>query len=236
MEPWRKYGINADGQFDRTHINAIIDRRAQNMDFDLNNDGKKDIDDALAPFLKLAVMDRSCNGVLDDRQSSSSEESFHTGPVGYPIPDPTVTNSTEAIMNYLKVMGITLPAEAEAAGKEQVPKIEPDLLVKFGDVKTWFGGEGSKIIDNSEGPTVNREEFSSCWQATRKKRNPCRIIRKTSVYPPEEPSGDKRQHSERQQTSGIIGHPHRPARDDQTPAPEHAVKHIYCGSLCLNHI
>jgi hypothetical protein len=73
-------------------------------------------------------------------------------------------------MNYLKEMGIALPAEAQAAGKEEVPGIEPDLLVKHGDGKTWFGGEGSKIIDNSEGSTVNREEFSFSWQATRKKK------------------------------------------------------------------
>ncbi len=106
----------------------------------------------------------------DDRQSSKSDDSFQVGPVEDPVPDPTIKNSTEQIMNYLKEMGITLPAEAEAAGKEEVPGIEPDLLVKHGDGKTWFGGEGSKIINNSEGSTVYREEFSFSWQATRKKK------------------------------------------------------------------
>lgn len=107
---------------------------------------------------------------IDDRQSSSSDDSFQVGPVEEPVPDPTIKSSTEEIMKYLKEMGIALPAEAQAAGKEEVPGIEPDLLVKHGDGKTWFGGEGSKIIDNSEGSTVNREEFSFSWQATRKKK------------------------------------------------------------------
>ena len=66
QESWRKYDINSDGQFDQADINEIIDRGAQNIDFDLNNDGKKDMDDALALFLKLSVMDRSCNGVVDN--------------------------------------------------------------------------------------------------------------------------------------------------------------------------
>ena len=106
----------------------------------------------------------------DDRQSSSSEDSFQAGPVGDPGPDPTVKSATDEIMKYLKDMGVTLPAEAEAAPEEEVPEIEPDLLVKFGDGKTYFGGEGRKIVDNSEGSAVSREEFSFSWQATRKKK------------------------------------------------------------------
>lgn len=106
----------------------------------------------------------------DDRQSSKSDDSFQVGPVEDPVPDPTIKSSTEAIMNYLKDMGIALPPEAEASGKEEVPVIEPDLLVKFGDGKTYFGGEGSKIIDNSRGPEQKREEYHFSWQATRKKK------------------------------------------------------------------
>jgi hypothetical protein len=107
---------------------------------------------------------------IDDRQSSKSDDSFQVGPVEDPVPDPTIKSSSEEIMNYLKEMGIPLPADADINKEEEVPKIEPDLLVKFGDGKSYFGGEGSKIIDNSEGSTVNREEFSFSWQATRKKK------------------------------------------------------------------
>ncbi len=107
---------------------------------------------------------------IDDRKSSSSDDSFEVGPVEDPVPDPTIKSSTEAIMKYLKDMGVALPAEAEAAGKEEVPEIEPDLLVKYGDGKAWFGGEGSKIIDNSTGPEQKREEYHFSWQVIRKKK------------------------------------------------------------------
>lgn len=106
----------------------------------------------------------------DDRQSSSSDDSFQVGPVEDPVPDPTVKSATDEIMKYLKDMGILLPAEAEATGKEEAPEIEPDLLVKFGDGKTYFGGKGSKIIDNPEGSAIKREEFSFSWNVTRKKK------------------------------------------------------------------
>jgi tetratricopeptide (TPR) repeat protein len=66
VNEWRQYDINGDGKFDRDDIDALIDRGWQNIDFDLNEDGKNDADDALALFLKLSVMDRSCNGVVDD--------------------------------------------------------------------------------------------------------------------------------------------------------------------------
>jgi tetratricopeptide (TPR) repeat protein len=64
---WRIYDFNGDGKFDREDINEIIDRGGLNIDFDLNHDGKKDMDDALALYLKLSVLDRTCNGIVDDK-------------------------------------------------------------------------------------------------------------------------------------------------------------------------
>jgi len=84
--------------------------------------------------------------------------------VGLSFPDSIFTGATEALKTYLKDLGVALPE------KEDVPEIEPDLLVKFGDGKTYFGGEGKKIVDNSEGSTIHREEFNFSWQVTRKKK------------------------------------------------------------------
>ena len=106
----------------------------------------------------------------DDRQSSSSDDSYQVGPVGDPVPDPTIKSSTEAVMNYLKDMGVPLPAEANVSEEEDVSQTEPDLLVKSGDGKSYFGGEGRKIIDNSEGSTINRLELYFSWQVTRNRK------------------------------------------------------------------
>lgn len=72
-ESWSLYDINTDGIFDQADIDEIVDRGAQNIMFDLNKDGKKDMDDALALFLMLSVMDRSCDGKVDDADFESIE-------------------------------------------------------------------------------------------------------------------------------------------------------------------
>lgn len=64
---WRKYDINADGKFDKNDINELIDKGWQTFDNDLNDDGKKDVDDVLALFLKLSVMDRNCDREVNDK-------------------------------------------------------------------------------------------------------------------------------------------------------------------------
>lgn len=106
----------------------------------------------------------------DDTGSSSEDDSFFACPVEDPVPDPTVKSSTAEIMKYLKDMGVPLPAETEAPGEEEVALIAPDLLVKYGDGKTYFGGEGWKITDSTDGPEKKHEEFHFSWQATRKRK------------------------------------------------------------------
>ncbi|HSL85412.1 MAG TPA: hypothetical protein VK861_00595 [Bacteroidales bacterium] len=95
---------------------------------------------------------------------------FTAGPVEDPVPDPTFTSVSESLKKYMKDLGTPLPADIDIPEDEEKPEIEPDLLVKFGDGNTYFGGEGKKIIDNSEGSTVDREEFNFFWQVTRKKK------------------------------------------------------------------
>lgn len=63
---WRQYDINQDGQFDRSDINGFIDRGGLNIETDLNGDDRKDVEDALALFLELSVMDRSCDRIVND--------------------------------------------------------------------------------------------------------------------------------------------------------------------------
>ena len=72
---------------------------------------------------------------------------------------------------YLKDLGTPLPENIEIPeDEEEIPEAEPDLLVEFGDGKTFFGGDGKKIIDKSEGSTVHREELNFSWQVTRKRK------------------------------------------------------------------
>jgi len=107
---------------------------------------------------------------IDKTETDTEEDTFCACPVEDPIPDPTITSSTESIKKYLKDLGVALPENAELYEEEEIPIIEPDLLVKFGDGTTFFGGEGKKVIDDSEGSSVGRKEMTFNWQVTRKKK------------------------------------------------------------------
>jgi tetratricopeptide (TPR) repeat protein len=63
---WRQYDINGDGRFDAEDINDLIDSGALNIGFDLNHDGKKDMTDALALYVRLSVLDRNCDEAVDE--------------------------------------------------------------------------------------------------------------------------------------------------------------------------
>jgi hypothetical protein len=96
---------------------------------------------------------------------------FAPGPVEDPVPDPTMKSASESLKTYLKNLGTPLPANVEIPeDPDEKAEIPPDLLVEFGDGKTFFGGDGKKVIDNSEGSTINRQEWTFSWQVTRKKK------------------------------------------------------------------
>jgi tetratricopeptide (TPR) repeat protein len=118
-ESWRKYDINGDGEFDRADINEIIDRGAQNIEFDLNNDGKKDMDDALALFLKLSVMDRSCNGVVDDRDFEPVD------PVSLPE-KPDIQTVRRLVSEKVSQAKINLPFDIE---DQAFRSVSPDKIL-----------------------------------------------------------------------------------------------------------
>jgi tetratricopeptide (TPR) repeat protein len=103
---WRKYDINGDGKFDKTDINELIDRGGLDFEFDLNEDGKKDVDDVLALFLKLSVMDRSCNRVVDD------EDYEPVDPVSLPdVPD--IQTVRRLVNDCISHARINLPFDIE---------------------------------------------------------------------------------------------------------------------------
>jgi len=92
-------------------------------------------------------------------------------PVEDPIPDPTITTVSESLRTYLKDLGTPLPANVEIPeDQDEKAEIPPDLLVEFGDGKTYFGSRGNKIIDNSKGSNIARKEMTFNWQVTRKKK------------------------------------------------------------------
>ena len=96
---------------------------------------------------------------------------YTPGPVEDPIPDPTMKSVSESLRTYLKNLGTPLPADLEIPeDTEDKAEIPPDLLVEFGDGKTYFGGDGKKVIDKSKGSNIDREEHTFFWQVTRKKK------------------------------------------------------------------
>ena len=116
-ESWRLYDINTDDRFDQADIDEIVDRGAQNLMFDLNKDGKKDMDDALALFLKLSVMDRSCDGKVDDADFEPVE------PVSLPdVPD--IQTVRRLVIEEVSRARIHLPFDIEDQAFRTIPSGE----------------------------------------------------------------------------------------------------------------
>jgi hypothetical protein len=95
---------------------------------------------------------------------------FASGPVEDPVPDPTILSTSESLRTYLKDLGTPLPAGIEIPEEEERAEVPPDLLVEYGDGKTFFGGRGKKVIDNSEGSNISRKEMTFNWSVTRRKK------------------------------------------------------------------
>lgn len=122
-ESWRKYDINADGKFDSGDINELINRGGQEISFDLNHDGKKDMDDALALFLKLSVLDRSCNGEVDDSDYEPVD------PISLPEA-PDIQTVRRLVLAMVSQARINLPFDIEDQAFRAVP---PDEVMTLAD-------------------------------------------------------------------------------------------------------
>lgn len=103
---WRLYDINADGRFDQTDIDDLIERGWQEFDFDLNDDGIKDGTDAFALYLKLSVLDRNCDAAVDDQDYGPVD------PVKLPdVPDEAIV--IRLVDNYVSTALDNLPIDIE---------------------------------------------------------------------------------------------------------------------------
>jgi hypothetical protein len=106
-----------------------------------------------------------------DADPIDEDDTFEAEPVEDPIPDPTFSSVSQSLKTYFKDMGIPLPSDVEIPEDEdEKPEISPDYLVKTGDGKTFFGGSGEKIKDQSKGGNTDREEQTFSWNMTRKKK------------------------------------------------------------------
>jgi len=124
---------------------------------------------------KIYTLIWSKEGRTEDSHSSNKiiSKTFQLGPVGDKVPDPTVKTSDQWIQEYLKQQGVQIPAGVnipQISNKETKKDIQPDILVKSGDGKTYFGGDATKIITEKIPNGTYQEERFYSWQMTRKKK------------------------------------------------------------------
>lgn len=94
------------------------------------------------------------------------ERSFALGPVGEEVPDPTIKPSDTWIQDYIKDQGIDIPAGVpipNVSNQETVKKIHPDILVRSGDGKTSFGGDGQRKIKKELEDGYDEQNFQYNW-------------------------------------------------------------------------
>lgn len=104
---WKLYDINRDGRFDRSDIDALRQNMWQGFDKDINRDGKKDFNDVLYLYVKLSVLDRSCNGVVDDEDFSPA------GRINFPAA-PDINTISALVDGIVSKSAASLPAGFEA--------------------------------------------------------------------------------------------------------------------------
>ncbi|MEE4215368.1 MAG: hypothetical protein V2I34_09875 [Bacteroidales bacterium] len=113
-----------------------------------------------------------------NKETKTTENlNYGVGPVEDPVPDPTFKPGLAGIWDYLKeevgdslvnaIPDIPIPPPSS----EEVPEINPDLLVNYGDRIKSFGGSGSKEINEPRENGYERETHTYRWQMTRRKLN-----------------------------------------------------------------
>lgn len=105
--------------------------------------------------------------------TKKSSKSFELGPVGEEIPDPTIKKSDTWIQDYLKKQGVEIPAGVpipQISNEETAKKIQPDILVSFGNGKTSFGGRGTRSIEKKMEYGFEKTDLSYDWQMSIKKK------------------------------------------------------------------
>ena len=105
--------------------------------------------------------------------SKTSEKSFKLGPVGEKVEDPTIKSSDNWMQDYLKKQGVEIPAGVpipKVSNEETIEEIQPDILVKTGDGKYSFGGNGSRQIKKELEYGSDEVSLSYNWHMTIKKK------------------------------------------------------------------
>jgi len=63
---WRAWDVNADGKFDKQDIENLLGDGWQEFSNDLNYDGRNDVSDVFALYVRLSVLDRNCDLAVND--------------------------------------------------------------------------------------------------------------------------------------------------------------------------
>jgi len=112
-----------------------------------------------------------------DEDSSSEnrtlEQTLELGPVGEEVPDPTIKKSDTWLKDYLARQGVELPQGINIptpSNEETVSEIPPDILVKTGDGKTSFGGNGNRTIRKELEDGYSEENLSFSWTMRRRQK------------------------------------------------------------------
>jgi hypothetical protein len=118
------------------------------------------------------------DGESNDSRSDtkiSEHNIFKVGPVEDPKPDPTFKPGLQGIYDYLREeVGDSLVAAIPVIpipppDADDIPKINPDLIVQFGDGVRSFGGRGHKETDNPTEYGYEKTVSDYDWQVTRRK-------------------------------------------------------------------
>jgi hypothetical protein len=106
-----------------------------------------------------------------DNRTDEYRSQYSTEPVEDPIPDPTIKSVSQSLKKFFENLGTPLPADVEIPEDEDRPEIAPDLLVRFGDGKTSFGGRGKVVLEDKSGPDFRiYSEKTFYWQITRRRK------------------------------------------------------------------
>lgn len=124
---------------------------------------------------KLNSVRDSDNGPKRDSKTTTktNSKSFKLGPVGEEVDDPTIKKSDNWMQDYLKKQGIELPAGVDipkVSNEETVKKIQPDILVTFGDGETSFGGEATNLVNKELDSGFEKINSSYNWEMTINKK------------------------------------------------------------------
>lgn len=161
---WQLYDINSDGRFDVSDIEELRENGWQGFEHDINKDGKKDLKDPLYLHVKLSVLDRNCDGIVNNEDFKSVAR----------ISFPTAVDVSEIITlvnSYLSGSAARLPSDIETRLLRSVPAdkvLSPDekayLYQLFGisslaqrnlDGAKWGFGKAFQIKGESSLPPGN---------------------------------------------------------------------------------